>query len=846
MVLRQLIHRLGRIDWRAYATTLFSAIGARFKRAPKRWSATIVVALLACYAFYLGLRVVTEFEQRHWDVPAHVFAAPQELYAGLSLTAAELSADLAQTGYQQVDELRRPGEYRLEPSGVRVWTRRFAFWDAEEPSRQLAIDFEQGRIVSIHDAAGQAVPIVRLEPMRLGSLFTQHHEDRILVEPGAMPPLLIDTLIAVEDRKFERHHGLDFAAIARAAWVNFKHREIRQGGSTLTQQLVKSYFLDSRQTLGRKLREAVMAVALELRYDKFELLHAYVNEIYLGQHGARAIHGFGLASEFYFAKRLDELSVHETALLVAIVKGPSYYDPRRQPERALARRNRVLQTLAEREVIDAETAAEASRQGLDVTARTGVTSRYQPAYMDLVRAQLAADYSPEDLATQGLRVFTSLDPSAQATAERELAEGLVRLDTRRKEAADLAQGLTSLDAEREDATDFDHGLAELNAGPDDIAGLAAGLPQLDAEQDEAADEQDADDHETLEGAVVITRPQTGEVIALAGGRNAGFDGFNRALDARRPVGSLIKPLVYLAALESGDYSLASTLDDEPIDVPLSNGDVWSPDNFSDESHGPVPMVRALADSYNQATVRLGLEVGVDKVAALFERLGLTAEPPAYPSLLLGAVELSPFEIAQLYNSLANGGDRMPLKAVRSVTDADGELLNRYPLELLPAADADAIHQLNQALVQVVERGTGKTARGLLPPDLTVAGKTGTSDDFKDSWFAGFSNEHLAVVWVGRDDNTTVELTGSSGALTIWAPIFASLTPAISYDPPSSTTLADIWLDYDSGLMTRRGCGNSVQLPVPPDAELPRRGACGLGLSELGQRVREWFGGGGSR
>jgi len=735
-----------------------------------------VLAAVLLYSVSLGIHVVGEFEDRHWDVPAHVYAAPLELYAGVAVSQDALIEALGQTGHQRATTLTRPGEFVATPGEIRLWTRAFPFWDGEEPSQRLRVSFDRGRVAAIADDAGGPIPLLRLEPMRVGSVFRTHHEDRVLIEPDAIPPLLIEALKAVEDRKFDRHHGVDLAAIVRAAMVNLRHGEIRQGGSTLTQQLVKSYFLDGRRTFGRKFREAIMAIALELRYDKAALLHAYVNEIYLGQQGTRAIHGFGLASEFYFAKRLEELEVHELALLVAIVKGPSFYDPRRQPDRALARRDWVLKQLAELEVLDEQTTTEATRRELGVTARAGVALRYQPAYLDLVRAQLADDYSAEDLATQGLRVFTNLDPATQTNAERELAQGLERLD----------------------------------AGADEGS------------------------HGPLEGAVVITRPATGDVVALVGGGDATFSGFNRALDAKRPVGSLIKPLVYLAALESGNYSLASPLLDAALDVPMPNGTIWSPQNFSLESHGDVSLVRALAESYNQATVRLGLDVGVDNVADLFRRLGLEVRPAAYPSLLLGAVELSPFDMAQLYNSLANGGDRVPLRAVRSVTGADGEALKRYPIEIVSAADADAVYQLNQALVQAVERGTGSPARQWLPPGLTVAGKTGTSDDYRDSWFAGFTQDHLAVVWVGRDDNSSTGLTGSAGALRIWAPIIATLASSASFEPMFAGTLESRWIDYESGLMTRRGCGDAVLLPVPPDADLPRR-PCGVGST-----VRGWL------
>lgn len=725
----------------------------------------IVLGALLLHMLIVGTSVIRQFEDRRWDIPAGVYAAPLELYAGVRLDALGLSGTLDQLGFQQADDVTRPGQYSIEPGRVTLWTRAFRFWDRLDPSARYTVHFGDGRLRSLENSDGQRTALLRLEPMRLGSIFATHHEDRLLVEPDAIPPLLVDALKAVEDRKFDRHMGLDFTAILRAAWVNLKSGEIRQGGSTLTQQLVKSYFLDGRRTFRRKYQEAVMAVALELRYSKEELLHAYVNEIYLGQQGARAIHGFGLASEFYFGKYLSQLELHETALLVALVKGPSYYDPRRHPERALERRNLVLGILADLDVADEQAVAEAINRELGVTARSRVGSRYQPAYMDLVRRQLATEYSEESIATIGLRVFTNLDPNVQRLAEEQLVEGLARLQPEGEEAA------------------------------------------------------------VLEGAVVVTQPATGAVLAMVGGREVAADGFNRALDAKRPVGSLIKPFVYLTALQSGAYTLASTVEDEPIEVAMENGRTWSPENFDRESHGTVTLLQALADSYNQATVRLGLEIGVEALVETLAAFGIEERPPAYPSLLLGAVDLSPFDVAGLYSTLANDGFRTPLSAVRSVVDTNGQPLTRTALEVDQAADPNAVHQLNRGLVAVMQQGTGRSSRAYLPEDLQVAGKTGTSDEYRDSWFAGFSGDHLAVVWIGRDDNETIGLTGASGALSIWAPMLATMESTSSYEPAYSADLEPVWIDYDTGLKSREGCREAVEILVPEGTRLGRQPGC---------------------
>jgi penicillin-binding protein 1B len=749
-------------------------------RAPKRSITVLVLGALLVHMLVVGIGVILQFEDRRWDIPAGVYAAPLELYAGLAIDAPGLSAALDQLGFQRVDVVTRPGQYSLAPDRVTLFTRAFRFWDKLDPAARYAVQFGDGRIRSLESVDGQRSALLRLEPMRLGSIFATHHEDRLLVEPDAIPPILVDALKAVEDRKFDQHIGLDLAAILRAAWVNLSSGEIRQGGSTLTQQLVKSYFLDGRKTFRRKYQEAVMAMALELRYDKEALLHAYVNEIYLGQQGARAIHGFGLASEFYFGKYLSQLELHETALLVALVKGPSYYDPRRNPERALQRRNLVLKILADLDIVDEQAAAESINRELGVTARSRVGSRYQPAYMDLVRRQLAAEYSEDSIATIGLRVFTSLDPVVQRLAEQQLVEGLERLQPENEEAV------------------------------------------------------------ALEGAVVVAQPATGAVLAMVGGREVAADGFNRALDAKRPVGSLMKPFVYLAALQSGEYTLANTVEDAPLELVMEDGQTWSPQNFSLESHGEVSLLQALAASYNQATVQLGFEVGVEALADVLEAFGIEERPPAYPSLLLGAVDLAPFDVAALYSTLANDGFRTPLTTVRSVVDTAGQPLTRTALEVEQVADPDAVHQLNRALVEVMRQGTGRSSQAFLPGDIVVAGKTGTSDEFRDSWFAGFSGDHLAVVWIGRDDNEPTGLTGAAGALSVWAPLLAAMPSTASYEPAYSADLEAVWIDYDTGLKSRRGCGNAVQILVPDGTRLGRQPGCSNVFGEIGERVRDVF------
>jgi penicillin-binding protein 1B len=733
--------------------------------------------LAVAYGGYLAWTATSEFEGRRWDIPAQVYAAPLELYTGRALSVEDLVAEVKRLGYREDPRLAGPGTYRVGVGRVEIATRGFSFAGDTEPEQLVAITFIGGRIAGLRDSQGSRAAIVRLNPLLIGSLFPSHGEDRIIVAPGDIPQLLTGTLKAVEDRRYDSHFGIDPIGVARALFVNVSAGEIREGASTLTQQLVRSYFLSNERTWSRKLREAFMAIALEIRYGKAELLHSYVNDISRGQDGARAIHGFGLASQFYFGKPLGELELHELALLVAEVRGPTYYDPRRHPQRALERRNFVLQRMADEGLAsndDVQTAAE-QQLGLVGDDRRGAT---HSAFLSLVRRQLSADYARDDLERTGLTVLSTLDPAVQAAAERALDSGIEALG---KNAAEF------------------------------------------------------------EGAVVVTSPHTGEVKALVGGRDARYEGFNRALDARRPIGSLIKPAVFLTALESGRYSLASVIDDAPIVVELDRRNTWTPTNFDNQAHGLVPLVRALAESYNMATVRLGLDVGLEPIAATLQRLGLTQKPTLYPSMLLGALALTPIEVAHIYNTLANGGFRVPLRAVRSVVAEDGELTKRYELTIEQAADAGAVYALNQALVQVMERGTGRTVRRTLPDDIVVAGKTGTSDDLRDSWFAGFTNSHLIVTWLGADDNRPIGLTGSTGAARIWAGVLSALE-ANSYSAPAPDGVDETWIDYLTGEPAAARCPDAIAVPVPETDYYPRAFGCN-GETGIGSRIRSWFDGG---
>lgn len=742
----------------------------------------LILGALLAYVVHLDFGIRAQFDGKRWAVPARVYARPLELYPGLGLRAEDLLAELRLLGYRQLANPGEPGTYAHHDGRVVLHSRGFDFWDGAEPARLLELQFGTGQLTAVRDArAHRPIDLARLEPMYIGGIYPAHKEDRILVQVDRVPRLLVGALLATEDREFMNHLGVDFRAIVRAMLANLRAGATVQGGSTLTQQLIKNYFLSNERTLWRKANEAVMALLLEWHYSKEEILEAYLNEVYLGQDGGRAIHGVGLASEFYFGRRVQNLSLPQMATLVALIRGPSYYDPHRQPERLLARRNHILRVMASEGIIDETEAAVAAASELGVRRRpSGGMSPY-PAFMDLVRTQLKRDYRDEDLNSEGLRIFTTLDPAAQQAAERGLTEQIERLQR----------------------------------------GTATGQARL-------------------QGAVVMTRPDTGEVLALVGDRDPRFPGFNRALDARRPVGSLVKPAIFLTALGDPRYSLLTQIEDAPVRLQNTDGSVWSPGNYDGTSHGPVPMYEALVHSYNQASVRLGMELGVERVRDTLVRLGLERSVPAYPSLLLGAVALSPYEIAQMYQTLANGGFRTPLRAIREVLTAGGEPLQRYSLKMEQAVDPAAVAVLNTALQEVVRSGTGRGLRAWLAPELHVAGKTGTTDDLRDSWYAGFSGSHLGVVWLGRDDNAPVHLTGSSGALRVWGQAMAQLhtRPLVLAMPEQ---VEHVLVDTKSGLLADGACSEVVALAFAPETMPQAYAPCaGGGPGRAVKRTVDWL------
>ena len=733
----------------------------------------------AAYVAWLDYQVRSQFEGKRWSVPATVYARPLELYPGLALSRDGLLAELNAAGYRSAAGGREPGTWAQEGDRVRLTTRAFAYWDGRESARTLVLHFADGRLQSLrHGDSGEPVDLARLDPATIGAIAPTRREDRLLVQLDDVPVTLIGALLAVEDRRFHRHFGVSPSGIARAAMANIRAGRIVQGGSTLTQQLVKNFFLTGEQTFTRKFNEAIMAVLLELRYDKRDILETYLNEVFIAQDGDRSVHGFGLAAQYFFGEPLDALRIDQQALLVAMIKGPSYYNPRRNPERARQRRNLVLEVMADSGVVREDAARAARQRPLGVLDQRRGPRHDYPAFMDLVQRHLQRDYRREDLQSEGLRVFSTLAPTVQHAVEEAV---------RRR----------------------------LGSGDD-----------------------------ALEAAVVMLDLDAGEVSALVGGRDPGFAGFNRALDARRPIGSLIKPAVYLAALEQpSSWGLGSVLDDSPLRIEDGQGETWAPRNFDGEFRGDVLLVDALAHSYNIPAVRLGQHVGVNAVTSIVRRLGQDAPRRAYPSYMLGTAELSPMEVAGLYQVFANQGFRTPLRSVRAVTDASGEPLKRYRLSTERVVDPEPMYLLNHALGEVMQEGTGRRAGAVLPRGLTVAGKTGTTNEYRDSWFAGFSGDTLGVVWLGRDDNAGTGLTGASGALGIWADA-VSATAVRGFQPVRPDGVKPIWIDEYTGARSHESCNGSRELPYMADHAPEEWTECGRRRADDdggGGLLQRWFG-----
>lgn len=733
------------------------------KRSALIFRLIISVALLLSVALiYLDAKVKYNLNERQWELPARVYARALVLQVGNNISTEELSVELRMLGYKKRSDVNAPGVFNREGGEFWIYFRGVKTAQKIVKPQRIHVLIQERKVALLEHLDGKfrgaTLDSIQLEPLEIGSIYPRHKEDRILVQLASVPKKLSEALVAVEDRNFYDHFGLSVTSIGRALLANIKAGRTVQGGSTITQQLVKNVFLDRGRNLWRKGIEAIMAILVEMHFSKGEILESYINEVYLGQEGARSIHGFALASKHYFNRPLRELTIGQTAMLVGMVKGPAYYNPWRYPERARQRRNTVLKVMLEQELIDSNQLSHFKEEALLLSKSSALEGVY-PAYIDLVRRQLRRDYSGKSLRTDGLKIFTAFDPLVQRYAEKSLASVL----------STKAEG--------------------------------------------------------IEGAMVVTNVSSGDVLAVVGGKNMRYAGFNRALDAVRPMGSLMKPVIYLSALERPNkYTLATVVSDRDLVVNGKDGTSWKPRNFSREEHGDVLLHRALSHSYNKAAARLGMDVGLDNVLSMAERLGLKRTLAPLPAMLLGAGAVSPFEVAGMYQTIASSGVYSPLRTITDIADSNAVPVARYPVSRARVVEPGVMHLLQYAMLEVVREGTGKSAYAKLPVDFAVAGKTGTTNDLRDSWFAGYAGDYLAVVWLGRDDNKSAGLTGSSGALKVWTEfINQASTKPLDFSVPAN--VAYHWIDERSGLLSREVCEGARFLPFLEGTAPTTRSSC---------------------
>lgn len=735
----------------------------------------VLVVLLGGYLIYLDSTLTERFRNSRYEAPALVYGRALVLTPNANVTMAVVERELTLLQYQRQGSVVDSGQYSVNGQTLTLYRRPFDFVDGPVMAQQVQLEFQGSRLLRILSLPDQRpLTALRLEPPYLGRLAGGTPENRLLVGLELVPDLLVETLLLVEDRDFYHHGGISLSSIGRAALANLAAMRTVQGGSTLTQQLVKNLYLTRDKTLWRKVNEALMAVILDYRFSKNEILETYFNEVYFGQDGGSAIHGIGLASQFYFAKSVQQLDAAEIALLVAIIKGPSYYNPRRYPERAQQRRDWVLQLMVAENLLNQRDYEQALAQPLVQQQRTRLTQQPAAHYLELVQQELNVLTLPTNWNQQGLRVFTYLDPWAQQLAQQALAEQLP---------------IISEDTQ-------------------------------------------------LQGAVVVADHQQAGIRALVGDRDSQRVGFNRARDALRPIGSLLKPLIYASALEpNGGYDLASLLDDSPVSISNPKQPVWQPQNYDGEFRGMLMLYDALVQSRNIPAVRLGLDIGLPTLVTKLQQSGVTSPIAAVPALTLGAVEVSPLMMTEVYAMLAQLGQHRNLATVAAVTNHQGVPLYRRSLSApTQVFSTEASYLVNYGLQGVINSGTGRKLGERFGVG-GLAGKSGTTNDYRDSWFVAYDAVHVVTVWLGRDDNKPIGLTGSSGALPVVSEVFAGLSqqPFTALAPAGLTSAA---FHRQSGTRVPLNCEQAIRFPARPQ-RLPENLGCD-GQIEDKSWWQRWF------
>jgi len=703
---------------------------------------------LAAVVAVIDYRVTSKLEGVLWTVPAKLYSRPMELAEGLKINKDNLVRELEMLSYEQVSNPDSPGQFNLSKNDLKIFLRGYQ----DQRSGVFDISFEQSEIQGIDNQLGISEDLIKLEPLVIGGMYPAHMEDRVLLNWPEVPQILIDTILAVEDQNFFKHYGVSLKSISRAFVKNIQAGEVEQGGSTITQQLAKSLFFSSAQTIRRKVMEAIASLLIEFHYSKEEILLAYINDVFLAQSGRRAIHGFGMGAQHFYGTSVKNLSTDQIAMLVGMLKGPSLYNPRRNPNNATQRRNLVLKILNRSNKINDSDYEDLIAKKLNLSAPNYRTETKYPAFHDLVRMELQKNFDENELRTKGLAIETNIDPVLQESLENSIRNTKEQLVKK-----------------------YGNRLSE------------------------------------LEGAAIAVDVTSGEIKSVVGSTNPSSYGFNRSINAIRPIGSLVKPLIYLTALDRYDeYNLTTILDDSKLSI-QSGGKLWEPDNFDKKFHGQIPLHVALWQSYNIASARLGLEIGYQNVEDMFLRLGINKNVPNYPSLFIGSFELSPYQAIQAYQTIAADGFHTPLRSIRQIKDTKGDLEFSYPYSIEQRIRPEPIALLKFAMQQTFIRGT---ARGYSQKDIqswNAGGKTGTSDDQRDSWFVGFAGELLVLVWLGFDDNRPTPLTGRTGAFQVWKNFINDINP-VKTEKTSLSRIKYVWTDMQDGLLSGKKCKNSLLVP----------------------------------
>jgi penicillin-binding protein 1B len=731
------------------------------------------VSVLIYHYMRFGVLVERRLQGERWMVPSRVFARPLALRPGLPLAPRGLVKSLNNLKYEERREGEPgPGQFVIGENTV-TFTPRPRPEAADEP---LVVAFDKDRVKDMRGVkTKRKYPQQTLEAELITYLFDESREKRRLIRYEELPEHLIKAVLAIEDRRFFSHPGLDPFRIVGAAVRNFRAESYVQGGSTITQQLCKNFFLTPERTVKRKLQEALLAFVLERRADKKDILELYLNEIYLGQAGSFSINGVGEAARMYFHKDVQNLTLPESALLAGMIQSPNPYNPFRHPERATERRNQVIRAMGDAGFIDEAVRDQALEEPLQVERGTVDTSE-APYFVDIVRRQLHQRYDPKDLTTQNLSIHTSLDLTLQALAQDVLTRGLANVEKMVKRKGERPP---------------------------------------------------------VQGSLLALEPSSGAVVALVGGRSYGRSQYNRVVEAKRQPGSTFKPFVYLAAFEAtfDDPALppitpATVVEDAPA-VFFYEDKEYIPQNYEDKYLGYVTLRRALANSLNVATVKVAEMVGYERIVDLWaQKLAIDPSMKPFPALALGAFEATPYQMATAYNVLANGGLRIEPVTVLRVADDKDRVIEQYRPEVpKQVVRPESAFLVTNMLRSVMNEGTAASSRAQgFAPD--AAGKTGTTNDLRDAWFAGYTPDLLCIVWIGYDDNFPIGLSGARAALPIWVEFMKGALfgrESRPFDVPAEG-IVFIDIDKETGLLATPSCPKVIAEAFIPGTEPQER--CG--------------------